>query len=193
MLSKEALDIIFKEARTFRKFLPIEVKDETLKAVYDTLKFGPTAFNSSPGRIYFVKSQAAKERLKPALDPGNVPQTMAAPATAILAWDLDFVSKMRKLSATYDKNPYFEKHPEEIEPTARFNGILMGAYFIVAARAHGLDCGPMGGFNNQKLDEEFFKGTGLRSAFLCNVGYGDRSSLSPRAARLDFEEACKIL
>jgi 3-hydroxypropanoate dehydrogenase len=191
-LPDAALDLIFRTARTYRAWRDQPVSDETLRAVYDLMKWGPTSSNSSPARIIFVKSLAAKERLKPALDAGNVDKTMAASATAIVAYDLEFYTKMAVLSPSTDVKSTFIGHPDVTLATAMRNGSLQGAYLILAARAMGLDCGPMSGFDNAKVDAAFFSGGTVKSNFLCNLGYGDPEKLRPRAPRLAFDQACRI-
>ena len=194
MLDSTALDIIFRTARTYRAWDGRPVEDATLEAIYELMKWGPTTSNTSPARIVFVKSPAAKERLRPALDAGNVVQTMAAPATAIVAFDIEFYEKLPKLAPHTNARSWFADEPEEsLRTTALRNGSLQGAYLVIAARALGLDCGPMSGFDNAKVDAEFFAGTPVRSNFLCNLGYGDPSKLHPRAPRLSFDEACSIV
>jgi 3-hydroxypropanoate dehydrogenase len=206
-LSDHDLDLIFRNARTLTGWLDKPVTDETIRSIYNLMKWGPTSANCSPARFFFVRSKEAKERLRPALAPGNVQKTMSAPVTAIIAYDLRFYEKLTKLAP---HNPAFRdlfaNNPEGAEAAAKRNGSLQGAYFIIAARALGLDCGPMSGFDNAKVDEEFFaagvdraqapdeflSGT-VKSNFLCNLGYGDPASIYPRAPRLDFEEACHIL
>ncbi len=183
---------IFTEARTHNYWQPKEVPDALLTEIYDIMKFGPTSANCSPLRIVFVKSKEAKEKLKPTLDKGNVEKTMAAPVTAIFANDMEFYEKLPKLFPHTDAKSWFVGKPEYIKTTAFRNGSLQAAYFMIAARAKGLDCGPMSGFDNAKLDEAFFKGTAYKSNFICNLGYGDASKLHPRSPRLDFAETCKI-
>lgn len=192
-LPQEALDTLFYEARTHSYWLDKPVSDETLQAAYDLAKFPPTAANSSPMRIVFVKSAAAKEKLKPALSPGNAEKTMLAPATAIIAYDEAFYEYLPKLFPHTDARSWYAGKPAYIQETAFRNGTLGGAYFILAARAVGLDCGPMSGFNNAKVDEIFFHGTTWKSNFLINLGYGDASKLHPRNPRLSFDEAAKIV
>jgi 3-hydroxypropanoate dehydrogenase len=206
-LNDNALDTIFRSARTYNGWLDKPVSDETVREIYDLMKWGPTSANTSPARFLLLRSRAAKERLRPALAPGNVDKTMSAPLTVIVAYDVRFYEKLTKLAP---HNPAFRdqfgKNPELADATAKRNGTLQGAYFIIAARALGLDCGPMSGFDNAKVDEEFFgAGVGreempdefvpgtIRSNFLCNVGYGDPASVRPRAPRLEFAEACCIL
>jgi 3-hydroxypropanoate dehydrogenase len=195
-VNDEALDVLFRRARTYRKWKPNPVTPQMLMAVYDLMRLGPTSGNSCPARIAFVVSQEAKERLRPHLDAGNVRQTMEAPATAILAYDAKFYESWPKLRPTKPETgkEFRRKNEErEIERFAVRNASLQGGYFILAARAVGLDCGPMGGFNHAGVDAEFFDGTSWRSNFLCNLGYGEEPDLRPRAPRLDFDEACTIL
>ena len=194
VLSNEALDLIFRQARTHSVWLNKPVEDALLKQVYDLAKMGPTSANMCPMRIVFVKSREAKEKLKPALDAGNVDKTMKAPATAIIGMDIRFYEKLPKLFPHADAKVWFKDLPENVlEYIALRNGSLQGAYFILAARALGLDCGPMSGFNNAKVDEAFFAGTTVKSNFLCNLGHGDASKLHPRSPRLGFEEACQVV
>jgi 3-hydroxypropanoate dehydrogenase len=202
-LPPEALEVLFLSARTYRKWLDQPVTDETLRELYELMKWGPTSMNCSPARILFLRTKESKERLRPALSPGNVPHTMAAPVTAILANDMRFYEKMPELAPHNPKaRSMFEESPALAEITANRNATLQGGYFIMAARSLGLDCGPMSGFDNAKVDEEFF-GAGvateeycpgrLKSNFLCNLGYGDPAGLFARAPRLKFGEACKLL
>jgi 3-hydroxypropanoate dehydrogenase len=193
MLDSTALDLVFRNARTHRAWDNRPVDDPTLHAIYDLMKWGPTTANSCPARIVFVRSAHAKERLRPALDAGNVAQTMAAPATAVIAYDLEFFEKLPQLAPHADARSWFANAPRDhLRTTALRNGSLQGAYLIIAARALGLDCGPMSGFDNAKVDAAFFAGSTLRSNFLCNLGYGDPSKLHARAPRLSFDEACTI-
>lgn len=193
-VNDDALEILFRKARTHRNWRPGQVTPQVLMAIYDLARWGPTTNNTSPARFVFVVSPAAKERLKPHLSKGNVEQTMRAQATAIVAYDLKFYEMMGKLSANpAARDTWAQKTPAEHELAAFRNGSLQGGYFIMAARAIGLDCGPMGGFNHEGVDQEFFAGTSIKSNFLCNLGFGDEQGLRPRAGRLDFDEACKIL
>ncbi len=193
-VNDEALDTLFRQARTHRKWRPEPVTPQMLMAVYDLMRWGPTTNNTSPARIVFIVSKEAKERLKAHLNRGNVEHTMLAPATAILAYDLKFYEMMGKLSPSPDaRDSWSKKSPDELEIAAFRNASLQGGYFVVAARALGLDCGPMSGFSNHGVDQEFFAGTSIKSNFLCNLGFGDETGLRPRAGRLDFDEACKIL
>jgi 3-hydroxypropanoate dehydrogenase len=193
-VNDESLDLIFRRARTHNGWLDKPVDDALLTQVYDLTKMGPTSANMCPLRIVFVKSKAAKEKLKPALDAGNVDKTMAAPVTAIIAMDIHFYEKLPKLFPHADAKAWFKDLPENVlEVIALRNSSLQGAYFMLAARSLGLDCGPMSGFNNAKVDAAFFAGTTVKSNFLCNLGHGDASKLYPRSPRLDFKEACQIL
>ena len=193
-LNDEALDILFRKARTHIVWEDKPVSDELLRQVYDLMKWGPTSANSSPARILFLRTPEAKERLRPALSPTNVDKTMRAPVTAIIAHDLKFYENLPRL---FPNNPaardWFSGNSQLAEVTAFRNGTLQGGYLILAARAVGLDCGPMSGFDNAKVDAEFFAGTSVKSNFLCNLGYGHASKLFPRNPRLEFDEACKLL
>ena len=190
-----ALDTIFRNARTMRHWQDKPVTPPLLMAIYDLMRWGPTESNITPARFHFVVSKQAKARLEPLLDESNRRQTMAAPATAIVAYDLDFASTLPKLAprAAEGLSAMLAQNPDQARYMAMRSAGLQGGYFIVAARALGLDCGPMSGFDNAGVDQEFFAGTQIKSYFLCNLGYGDREGLRPRAARLDFDEACKIL
>jgi 3-hydroxypropanoate dehydrogenase len=193
-VNDDALDVLFRKARTYRKWRPEPVTNTMLMAAYDLMRWGPTTNNTCPARIVFVVSQEAKARLKPHLNRGNVEQTMLAPATAIIAYDLAFFEMMGKLSPNPDaRDSWSKKTGGELQEAAFRNSSLQGGYFIVAARAVGLDCGPMSGFNNAGVDGEFFAGTEIKSNLLCNLGLGDEEGIRPRAGRLDFDEACRIL
>ena len=193
VLNNEGLDLIFRDARTHNGWLDKPVDDALLKQVYDLAKMGPTSANMCPLRVVFVKSKEAKEKLKPTLDAGNLDKTMHAPVTAILAMDIHFFDELPKLFPHADAKAWFKDLPDNVlEVIALRNSSLQGAYFMLAARSLGLDCGPMSGFNNAKVDAAFFAGTTIKSNFLCNLGYGDASKLYPRSPRLGFEEACQI-
>ena len=193
-VNEECLNILFRDARTHTAWQNKPVEDSVLRKVYDLAKMGPTSANMCPMRVVFVKSAEAKQKLKPSLDAGNVDKTMAAPVTAIIAMDTHFFEALPKLYPHADAKAWFKDLPANIlEYVSLRNSSLQGAYFMLAARSQGLDCGPMSGFNNAKLDEAFFAGTTVKSNFLCNLGYGDASKLYPRNPRLTFEEACKIL
>jgi 3-hydroxypropanoate dehydrogenase len=194
-ISDAALDTIFRAARTLRKWQDKPVSSALLMAIYDLMRWGPTESNITPARFHFVVSKEAKARLEPLLDEGNRKQTMAAPATAIVAYDLDFARTLTKLAprAAESLSEKLAKDPEKARYMAMRGAGMQGGYFIVAARALGLDCGPMSGFDKEGVDREFFAGTAIKSYFLCNLGYGEPSTLRPRAARLGFDEACKII
>lgn len=192
-LSGEALKQILTEARTHSAWLPEPVSDDLLVQIYNLMKWGPTSANCCPARIVFAKSKEAKEKLLPCMAEGNVEKTKTAPVTAIIAQDMEFYEKLPKLFPFADARPWFVGNNPFIESTAFRNSSLQGAYFVIAARSVGLDCGPMSGFDNAKVDAAFFEGTSWKSNFICNLGYGDSSKLRPRAPRLEFNEACKIL
>jgi 3-hydroxypropanoate dehydrogenase len=195
-LSPEHMDLIFRNARSQNGWQAKPVSDEQLHALYDLMKWAPTTMNTSPARILFLRSREAKERLKPALNPGNVDKTMAAPVTAVIAYDTHFYELLPKLFPhNQNARGIFAGDDKQAhaETTAFRNGSMQGGYFILAARSIGLDCGPMSGFNNAKVDAEFFAGTRTKSNFLCNLGYGDASKVMPRSPRLAFDEACTLL
>jgi 3-hydroxypropanoate dehydrogenase len=208
LLDDVALDQLFRNARTYSNWLDLPVTDDTLRQLYDILKWAPTSANTNPARFLFLRTKRAKERLVPALSPGNVQKVMTAPVTVIVAYDLMFFEKLPLLfphSPAMLEN--FRKNPQLVEVTARRNSSLQGAYLILAARALGLDCGPLSGFDNAKVDREFFDAGRecegcdqeflpeghVRSNFLVNLGYGDTSKLHPRNPRLAFEEACALM
>ena len=192
MLDDRAHDTLFRNARTHNGWLPKPVTDEQLCAIYDLMKWGPTSANSFPIRIVFVATAEAKERLKPLVFEGNRPKVASAPATAILGYDLQFYDWLPRLFPHRDMRSAFVDKPQFAEASAFRNASLQGAYFIVAARALGLDCGPMSGFDNAGVDREFFAGTSVKSNFLCSLGYGDASVLFPRSPRFDFDEMARI-
>ncbi|MCP5432946.1 MAG: malonic semialdehyde reductase [Alphaproteobacteria bacterium] len=193
-LSDEGLDLIFRDAHTANEWDGSDISSAMVQAVYDLMKWGPTSANSCPGRFVFVKSAEAKERLKPHVAAGNRDKTMAAPVTAIVAYDSRFYELMPQL---FPHNPkigdVFSGNAELAAETAFRNGSLQGAYLIVAARALGLDCGPMSGFNREGVDKEFFPDGRWRSNFLCNIGHAKPGSFYPRNPRLEFDEACELL
>jgi 3-hydroxypropanoate dehydrogenase len=194
ILDDGALDILFRRARTLRAWRPEPVRRELLITIYDLVRWGPTTNNTCPARFVFLVSSDGKERLKPHLNPGNVEQTMSAPATVIIGYDLEFFQFMPKLSPNPGARESWQKRsPAELQEAAFRNGSLQAGYFIMAARGLGLDCGPMSGFDNAGVDREFFAGTATKSNLLCNLGYGDERGLRPRAGRLDFDEACRII
>jgi 3-hydroxypropanoate dehydrogenase len=192
-IDDRALDQLFREARTHSAWLETTVPVDRLKAVWDLARMGPTSANCSPARIVFVISAEAKARLKPCLDPGNVAKTMAAPATAIIGYDLRFYDRLPELFPHADARAWFVGNESLIRATAFRNSSLQGAYFIMAARALGLDCGPMSGFDEAKVNDAFFAGTDVKANFLCNVGRGSGERLHPRSPRLDFDDACSIV
>jgi 3-hydroxypropanoate dehydrogenase len=192
-LDDRGLDIIFREARTHNVWLDKPVSDALLHQIYDLMKWAPTSANSSPARIVFVRSAEAKQRLLPAVSTGNLDKTRAAPVTAIIAHDSEFHEKLPKLFPQADARSWFAGNQPLIDTTAFRNGTLQGAYLILAARALGLDAGPMSGFDNAKVDQEFFPGGKVKSNFLINLGYGDHAKLFPRNPRLPFAEAAQIL
>ncbi|QDH69085.1 malonic semialdehyde reductase [Marilutibacter alkalisoli] len=191
-LPDASLDQLFRTARTHNE-LGGQVSDETLRQLYDLAKWGPTSANMSPMRLVFVKSKEAKAKLGPALDEGNYAKTMAAPVTVIVAFDEDFHEKLPYLFPHTDAKSWFEGPREGRHDAAFRNGSLQGAYVLLAARALGLDTGPMSGFDNAKVDEAFFAGTTIKSNFLINLGHGDTDKLFPRSPRLSFDEAARIL
>ena len=193
LLSEQGLDLLFRKARTFYAWKPEPVSDATLREIYDNLKFGPTSFNTSPARIVFLRSVESKARLLPALMPVNVEKSRTAPVVAIVAYDTEFYEKLPKLVPHMDARAFFAGNPTLIQDTAFRNSSLQGAYFILAARAAGLDCGPMSGFDAAKVNAEFFPDGKWKVNFVCNLGHGDPSNQHPRAPRLDFEEACVLL
>ncbi|HMM67981.1 MAG TPA: malonic semialdehyde reductase [Dokdonella sp.] len=196
-LNDLALDQIFREARTYRRsadaWLDQPVSDDLLKQAYDLAKLGPTSANCQPMRVVFVRSPEAKAKLREALSDGNVDQTMAAPATAIVAADHAFYKFLPRLYKEEDAVPWFEGKPEAISSTASRNSSLQGAYLIIALRSLGLDCGPMSGFRNARVDAAFFPGSEVKSNFLINIGYGNPAVLRPREERFSFDEACRIV
>jgi 3-hydroxypropanoate dehydrogenase len=188
------LDLLFREARTHNKWHEDTVSDETLHELYDLLKQGPTSANCSPARFLFLRTKEAKERLAPALSSGNLAKTMAAPVTVIVAYDPKFYERLPFLFPhNPDATSWFTSNESLAATTAFRNGTLQGAYLILAARALGLDCGPMSGFDNDAVDAAFFPDGRIKSNFLCNLGYGEPAALHPRNPRLDFAEACEII
>jgi len=192
-INDEDLDVIFRTARTQNKWQDKPVSPALLMAVYDLMRWGPTSANQSPARFVFLTTKEAKERLKPHLSEGNRAKTMSAPVTAIIGYDLDFPETLPKLFPHAPEAKNWFKDTAAAQVHAFRNGTLQGAYFIIAARALGLDCGPMSGFDNAGVDKEFFPGGRIKSNFICSVGYGDPAGLFPRSPRLSFDEACKIL
>ena len=193
MLNDTSLDLIFRQARTYNGWQPRHISDDVLAEIYDLAKWGPTTANTNPGRFVFIRSPAAKERLRPHLSAGNVEKTMTAPCCVIVAYDTQFYELMPKLFPGRDYRAVFEGKADLIDDTAKRSSTLQGAYLMLAARALGLDCGPMSGFNHETLNAEFFADGRLKANFLCNLGYGAEESLFPRNPRLEFDEACQTL
>ncbi len=191
-LNQAALDQLFLQARTQNAWQPLEVPDELLHRLYALFRMGPTAVNSCPARVVFVKSKAAKELLLPTLMEGNRAKTMAAPVTAIIGYDLKFHETLGKLFPHQPDAVNWFQDEAARELSAFRNGTLQGAYLMLAARSLGLDCGPMSGFDNAALDQAFFAGTAIRSNFICSLGYGDPAGVFPRGPRLEFDEVCRI-
>jgi 3-hydroxypropanoate dehydrogenase len=192
-ITEEALDQLFREARTHSAWLPDPVPVELLREAYDLARLAPTSANSSPARFVFLTTPGAKALLRPALAPGNVEKTMAAPVTAIIGWDTQFHETLPRLFPQFDMRSLFVGKQALIDETAFRNSSMQAGYFILAARALGLDCGPMSGFDPDKLNAEFFPDGKWKVNLLCNLGYGDKTKLYPRNPRLDFEEASVIL
>lgn len=193
MLDQDGLNTLFTHARTHSVWQSKPVTDEQLRAIYDLMKWGPTSANSSPGRIVFVKSAEGKAKLLECVAAGNIEKVRSAPVTAIVAMDMQFYDKLPALYPHADARSWFVGDEAMIQATAFRNSSLQGGYLMLAARAVGLDCGPMSGFDAEKLNARFFAGTGLKANFLCNLGYGDASALHARGPRLSFDEACNIV
>lgn len=191
-INPSALKTLFTDARTHNGWQDIPVSDETLREIYDLMKWGPTSANCSPARIVFVRTPEGKEKLAPALSTSNMAKTLAAPVTAIVAWDSEFYERLPELFPHGDARSWFTTSPELAQETAFRNSSLQAAYLIFACRALGLDTGPMSGFDPQKVDTAFFTGTSLKSNLLINIGYGDASKVYARLPRLTFEDACGL-
>ena len=187
-------NLIFQEARTHNDWLDKDISNDILMEIYDLMKWGPTSANCSPTRIIFAKSKASKDRLLPFVIESNLEKTKSAPETAIIGYDINFHDHLPKL---FPHNPdaqnWFNHSIDIAEETAFRNGSMQGAYFIIAARALGLDCGPMSGFDKEGVDNEFFRDTNIKSNFLCNLGYGDKTKLFERSPRFKFNEICEII
>ena len=192
-IDSEAMDLLFRKARTHNAWQQQDVPNSLLREAYDLAKMGPTSANCQPLRIVFLKSREAKERLRPLLSPGNLDKTMTSPVVTIFAHDLEFHEQLPRLFPHADAKSWFTGNQQLIETTAFRNGTLQAAYFMLAARGLGLDCGPMSGFDNAGVDKEFFDGTKWKSNFICNIGHGDAAALHPRSPRPEFDEFCRIV
>ena len=192
-LDGSSLKLLFEGARTHNIWQERTVSDPILERLFDLMKMAPTSMNISPARLIFIKTKAGKERLKPALLAGNLEKTMTAPICAIIGHDLECWQQLPKLFPIKDMTGLFRDNPDFAQSTAFRNGSMQGAYFIMAARALGLDCGPMSGFNNELVDKEFFANTKIKANFLCNLGYGVLEKLSDRAPRFSFDDVCQIV
>lgn len=192
-IAESALDQLFRDARTHNGWTGEPVGEDLLRQLWDLVKMAPTSANCSPARLVFVTSDAAKEKLRPCLMDGNVAKTMAAPVTAIIGQDMEFYEKLPDLFPHTDARSWFAGNDDLIAETAFRNATLQGGYLIMAARALGLDCGPMSGFDTAKVDAAFFAGTKVTANFLCNIGYGTEEGLFPRAPRLAFDDACRVI
>lgn len=194
MLNQQALNTLFLEARTHNGWSDKPVTDEQLRRIHELMKWGPTSANCSPARIVFVRSPEAKEKLLACMNAGNIEKTRTAPVTAIIGMDMEFYELLPRLFPhNPDARSWFAGNPANIEVNAMRNSSLQGGYFILAARAIGLDCAPMTGFNAERINHSFFAGTPVKVNFVCSLGYGDASKLHPRGPRLSFEESCKIV
>ena len=192
-LDNDGLDLIFREARSFKKWQDREEESSVLHELYDIMMWGPTSQNSNPGRIVFLKREDAKNRAIPALHEGNIPKVKPSPVLAIVAYDTQFFEYLPQLFPAKDTSPLYRANPAKAESTAFRNSSLQGAYFIIAARALGLDCGSISGFKNAMVDELFFAGTPVKSNFISNIGYGNHSKVYRKFNRFDFDDVCEIL
>ncbi len=193
VIDSVAMDVLFDDARTYNGWIKKDVSDDLIKQLHEHVKFGATSANCCPARFVFLKSDAAKQRLKPFLDAGNVDKTMAAPVVAIIGYDMEFYEHLPRLFPHADAKSWFAGNDVKIRDAAERNGTLQGAYLMMVARALGLDCGPMSGFDKGGVEKEFFAGTKIEANFLCNLGYGDPESLFPRSPRFDFDDVNTIL
>lgn len=191
-LHAAGLDLLFREARSHNGWLDSPVSDEQLHELYELVKMGPTSMNCCPARFVFIRTEEGRQRLRPAINPGNLAKTLGAPVIVIVAYDLEFFRELPTLFPHTDAQRFFAGKEEHAAITAMRNGTMQGAYLIFAARALGLDCGPMSGFNNAMVDAEFFPGSSIRSNFLCGLGRGDSSKLFQRHPRLSFKQACEL-
>ena len=191
-LDNAALDVLFRSARSYNSWQDKPVSDEQINEIYELMKWGPTAANSCPARIVFIKSDEAKQKLKDCLQEGNIEKSMTAPVVALIGMDMEFYEKLAKLFPHTDAKSWFAGNEQKIFDNAFRNSSLQGAYLILAVRSLGLDCGPMSGFDYAKMDETFFPDGKVKSNFICAIGYGSEDKLYPRGPRLDFDEACQI-
>ncbi|CAM7123234.1 malonic semialdehyde reductase [Leclercia adecarboxylata] len=192
-ITPTAQHALFTEARTHNGWLDRPVSDETLREIYELMKWGPTSANCSPARMVFIRTPEGKEKLRPALSSSNLQKTLTAPVTAIVAWDSQFYDRLPELFPHGDARSWFTASPQLAEETAFRNSTLQAAYLIVACRALGLDTGPLSGFDREKVDAAFFTGSNLKSNLLINIGYGDTSKLYGRLPRLSFDDACGLV
>ena len=193
MISEECIETLFTRARSHNGWLDKDISCLQIQQIYEIMKYGPTAANSCPARLTFVKSKEAKKRLKSHLDEENIEKSMTAPAITIISYDAKFYEKLPYLFPHTNAKSWYEGKPDKINSTAQMNATLQGAYFIMAARSVGLDCGPVGGFNNETLDAEFFPDMLTKSIFICGIGYGDQSKVFPRLPRLSFDKSCEVI
>lgn len=192
-LDNAALDILFREARSYNAWQDKPVSDQQINELYELMKWGPTSANSCPARMVFIKSDEAKQKLRDCLDEGNIEKSMSAPVVAIIGMDMEFYEQLSKLFPHTDAKSWFVGKDEKILETAFRNSSLQGAYLMLAARSLGLDCGPMSGFDNDKLEAAFFPGGKIKANFICAIGYGSEDKLYPRGPRLEFNEACQVM
>lgn len=193
VLNEQSLDILFRKARSHNGWQDTPVSEEQLKQIYELMKWGPTSANSCPARLVFVTTDEGKQRLKPSLNEGNIEKSMTAPVVVIIGMDMEFYEEFGILFPHTDAKSWFVGKPEKIKQAAFRDSSLQAAYLMLAARSIGLDCGPMSGFDNVKLDAEFFPEGRIKSNFICGIGYGDESKLHPRLARLDYKRVCQIV
>ena len=192
-LDDGALDVLFRKARSYNSWQDKPVSDQQLSELYELMKWGPTSANSCPARMVFVKSDEARQKLKECLNEGNIEKSMTAPVVAIIGMDMEFYEKLSKLFPHTDAKSWFAGNDQKIYDNAFRNSSLQGAYLMLAARSMGLDCGPMSGFNYDKMETAFFPGGKVKANFICAIGYGSEDKLYPRGPRLDFDEACQIV
>lgn len=191
-ISDAGLDLLFREARTHNGWTDQKVSETHIRAIYELLKFGPTSANCSPARFVFIASDAGREKLKPCLDEGNIEKTMSAPLTVVIGNDLNFPEHLPTLFPHADAKSWFIGNDPLIREAAMRNGTLQGAYLMMAARSLGFNCGPMSGFDAEKVEAAFFPGTNIKANFLCNIGHGTQKDMFPRLPKLDFDEACRL-